>query len=148
MSELIDRDDEHLRLLKLAYYVLAGITGFFSLFPLLWIFLGGIFASGVIPANKGSEGDPRVFGFIFIGIGVAILLLGLASALLAFLAARNLRDRRHRTFCMVIAGVCCLYVPWGTVVGACTFMVLSRPRVKSLFGLQPAQQENLNTQLS
>ena len=32
MGELIDRDQEHLNLLKWGYYVMAGMTGFFSLF--------------------------------------------------------------------------------------------------------------------
>jgi hypothetical protein len=41
MAEMVDRDQEHLRLLKLGYYILAGMTCFFSLFALLYAGIGG-----------------------------------------------------------------------------------------------------------
>jgi TctA family transporter len=146
MGELVDRDQEHLRLLKIGYYIMAATTAFFSLFALIWVAMGGLFASGVIPANKNSSDDPRVFGFIFLGIGLAVFILGLVSAFLTYFAGRSLDERRRRIFCLVIAGLCCLQMPWGTVVGIATFIVLDRPSVKALFGtsgtLQPGQGES------
>ena len=117
----------------MGYYVMAGMTGLFSLFSLLYIALGGLFASGVIPAKEGSTDDPRLMGLIFLGVGVAVLLIGLGIALLAFFAGRSLRDRRRRTFCLIVAGLSCLQIPWGTVIGVCTISVLNRPGVKALF---------------
>ena len=133
MGALIDRDEEHLRLLKVTYYVLAGISGLFSLFPLLWVGLAGILMSGAIPAPSNSNGNPARMGLVFLSFGIAATILGLTLTLLTFLVARNLRDRRHRTFCMVIAGLCCLYVPCCTAIGVCAFIVLNRSTVKMLF---------------
>lgn len=133
MAELVDRDEEHLRLLKLGYYIMAGMMGFFSLFSLIYIFLGGIFASGAIPVKDGSRDDPRLMGIIFLGLGIGVLLIGLTATSLTYFTGRSLRDRRHRVFCLIIAALCCLQIPWGTAIGVCTFMVLGRPSVKAQF---------------
>src|SRR5690349_18062598 len=127
MGELVDRDDEHLRLLKMGYYIMAGMMGFFSLFSLLYIFLGGLFASGAVPVKEASRDDPRLMGFIFLGLGVGVLFVGLTATFLTFLTGRSLRDRRRHMFCLIIAALSCLQIPWGTAIGVCTFMVLNRP---------------------
>jgi len=133
MGQLVDRDDEHLRLLRIGYYIQAGMVAFFSLFALLYVFLGAVFFSGVIPANQRGAFEPRQFGLIFAGIGVALFAIGVAFALLSWLTAQYLRDRRHWTFCIVIACLTCLQFPWGTALGVLTILVLSRPEVKALF---------------
>ena len=132
MAELVDRDQEHLRLLVIGFYIMAGITGFFSLFSLVYIGFGAMFASGVIPAS-GSGGDAEMMGRFFLVIGVGVFILGLAATLLTLLAGRCLRKRRYRVFCVVIAALACLQIPWGTALGVCTIMVLNRPGVKGLF---------------
>ena len=136
MGELVDRDLEHLRLLKYGYYIMAGITGLFSLFSLIYIGIGTIFASGVVPANNGS-GDLRPMGFIFVGLGVAVLLVGLIGTVLMYLVGKSLAEHRRRVFCIVMAALCCLQMPWGTAIGICTLIVLNRPAVKLLFGDAP-----------
>ena len=133
MGELVDRDQEHLRLLKLGYYILAGIGAFTALFSLLFIGMGVLFASGAIPAQPGSADDPRLAGLIFLGMGFAFLLLCLAGTWLVYYTGRSLGERRRWTFCMVVAVLCCLQVPWGTVIGVCTIIVLNRPEVKASF---------------
>jgi hypothetical protein len=135
MGELVDRDVEHLRLLRLGFYIMAGMTGLMSLFSLLWVGMGVLFTSGAFfPANASPSGDPRAMGVFFLVVGLVVLLLGLATTYLTFLTGRYLGNRRHSTFCMVMAGLCCLQIPWGTVIGVCTIMVLSRPSVKGMFG--------------
>jgi hypothetical protein len=136
MGELVDRDLEHLRLLKIGYYVMAGMAGLFSLFSLIYIVLGGVFASGLIPADA-SSGDPRLVGVIFLAVGGAVLLLGLGMTFLIYLTGRSLAEHRRRIFCLVIAVLCCFQIPWGTAIGVFTFMVLSRPSVKAMFDAQP-----------
>ena len=133
MGELVDRDQEHLDLLKLSYYILAGTTGFFSLFALIYIGLGALIASGVMSPMPGNPSDPRLMGLIFLFIGLAVLLVGLTITFLTYWAGRCLRDRRHRTFCIFIACLCCLHLPFGTAIGVCTFIVLGRPSVRALF---------------
>jgi len=132
MGELVDRDVEHLRLLEWAYYILAGVTGLFSLLALLYVGLGAAFTSGAISERSGS-GDPRIVGMILLVAGLVVLVIGLASAALLYLAGRYLRNRRHRIFCIVVAVLCCLQFPWGTVIGIWTIVALSRASVRALF---------------
>lgn len=133
MAELIDRDQEHLRLLMWAHYIWAGAVGFFSLFAVIYIGIGAMMASGAFPQPRQGDGDPRMAGMFFIAGGSAFLILGVTFALLMFFAGRSIRDRRRRIFCQIIGGLNCLQVPFGTVMGVCTIMVLNRPEVKLLF---------------
>jgi ABC-type branched-subunit amino acid transport system permease subunit len=138
MGELVDCDQEHLNLLKLSYYILAGTTGFFSLIAVLYIGLGALFASGVLPSTPNDAGNTRIMGLIFLSIGLVVMLISVAITFLTYWAGRCLRDRRHRTFCVVIACLSCLHVPFGTAIGVCTIIVLGRPRVRALFETPPA----------
>ena len=105
MGELVDRDQEHLYLLKLGFYIMAGTAGFFSLFSLLYIGLRGIFASGAIPVKAGSTDDPKFIASIFLGIGIAFLLFGMTVTFLTYFAGRSLAKRRRRILCIVVAGL-------------------------------------------
>ena len=49
------------------------------------------------------------------------------------LAGRFLAARRRHLFCIVIAGIACMFMPMGTVLGIFTIIVLMRPSVKELF---------------
>jgi hypothetical protein len=135
MGDLIDRDVEHLRLLHIGFYIMAGLSAFASLFALIYIALGGVFVAGVFNGIGGNTANtlPPFFGWIFVGIGVFFLFIGLTIALLLFLTGKCLQQRTHRTFCMVMAGLCCLQVPWGTAMGICAINVLNRPSVRTIF---------------
>ncbi|MDZ4816523.1 MAG: hypothetical protein SGI71_09690 [Verrucomicrobiota bacterium] len=50
-----------------------------------------------------------------------------------------LRMRRYRTFCLVSAAISCIHLPFGTVLGIFSLMVLLRPSVKKIF------DENIGT---
>jgi len=136
MGELIDRDQEHLRLLHIAFYIMAGLSAFISLFSLVYMAMGGIFLAGALSAmgNAANQIPPQL-GWIFIGIGAFFLFFGLTITVLLFLAGKSLQRRHHRTFCMVMAGLCCLQIPWGTAIGICAINVLNRPSVRMLFEL-------------
>jgi hypothetical protein len=131
MAELVDRDQEHLRLLKLGFYCLAGISGFYTLFSLPFIGLGAIVAiSG--QATKAGQ-DPRIMGALFVVFGFAFFLMGGAMTWLTYYAARGMEARRHRVLCMILAGLWCLSFPFGTMIGVSAILVLNRPSVKALF---------------
>jgi hypothetical protein len=48
-------------------------------------------------------------------------------------AGRFLARRKHHLFCLVVAGVECLFFPFGTVLGVFTIIVLMRPSVQQAF---------------
>jgi hypothetical protein len=71
--------------------------------------------------------------FIFAAVIAVVILLGWTFGAAQIYVGRCLRDRRHFIFVLVIAGLECAFVPWGTALGVFTFVVLTRPTVKALF---------------
>ncbi|HLG41761.1 MAG TPA: hypothetical protein VI643_00240 [Planctomycetota bacterium] len=131
---MIDRDEEHLRLLSIFHYVYAGITAFCSSIPLLHVTIGIALLSGAIPESEKDSASLKVAGWMFVAIGGAIVLLGWTFAVLLFMAARRLGSRRGKVFCTVVAALSCLHIPLGTVLGVFTLLVLSRPSVQARLG--------------
>jgi hypothetical protein len=139
------QDREHLRLLSIGHYVYAGITAVFSLFPLFHVGFGLLMALSPAFARppSGSGPPPQIFGLLFIVIGGAIILVGETFALLNYLAGRFVKQRRSRTFILVIDALNCLNVPLGTVLGVFTFVVLSRPSVRAQFERGPGDEASV-----
>jgi hypothetical protein len=147
MGELVDKDREHLRLLTLFYYVNAGMNAVFSCLGLIYVAMGALFLANPGTFGKGVDGAPlTIVGYFFTILGAVFLLLGLGFSACLALAGRSLSQRRHRLFCLVIAGINCLFLPYGTLLGVFTFVILMRPSVQALFAgapppLPPAQLE-------
>ena len=135
-------DEEHLRLLSIGYYISAGVSAFFSLFGLMYLFMGlmvGTAFSSAAKAGQHAEGMPPQMAGWMIGIfGGLFFLFGASMAIAKFLTGKYLRQRRSRTFCQVIAGITCLSIPFGTALGVATFMVLGKPSVQNLFNRSTA----------
>jgi hypothetical protein len=133
---------EHLRLLSIFHYVVAGLIALVSLLPGLQLVLGLLMAGGQLaPEDEGS----RVAGFCLSGCASFFLALGLGFAALIALAGRSLAERRRYTYCLVAATILCLFVPFGTVLGVLTIVVLVQPPVKALFGIPaPAALERFS----
>ena len=127
-----NRDLEHLRLLSIFHYVAAGILGFFSCLPFMHIAMGLFFILAPEVFDNG-EPPPKFFGWFFVIMGSVFVLGGWTVTILLIVAGRFLKRHKRRIFCMVIAGISCLFMPVGTVLGVFTIIVLSRPTVKTLF---------------
>lgn len=123
-------DLEHLKLLSIGYYVMAGFTLLFSFLPLIYVGMGAFMVSGRLPVSGGS---PLTVGWVAIAFGAVAMLLIMASALLNFLTARFIAARERRMFCIVIAALNCLHAPLGLLIGVFTLVVLSRDSVRALF---------------
>jgi len=134
MGRMVDRDLEHLRLLGLVYYILAGVSGIGTLGTAIWFaFAGTSFSQISMNSAAGGLFARPLMGAILGGAGVVALAAGLGWALLAYFTGRNLGEHRARVFCTVIAAMTCLSIPWGTALGVCTLAVLNRRSVKMLF---------------
>ena len=127
-------DKEHLKLLSLGYMISAGVTAFFSLFGLIYVAIG-IMISTTLPQAAADAGEefPAFVGWIFAGIGLAIFLLTIAFAAVKFWVASCIKRRKWRLFCMIVAGISCFEIPYGTLLGVLSFIVLERPSVVRLF---------------
>ena len=134
-SHQIMQDAEHMKLLAIFYYVFGGLSCFGSLFGVLYIAMGTMFSRIAVKAAASSPGaaPPAEMGSIIIVIGVVITLLCVVMGVGSILTGRWISARKNKTFCLVVAGISCLSVPFGTVLGVFTFLILSRPTVAALF---------------
>lgn len=127
-------DAEHLRLLAIFHFVSAALAFVGVLFASLYfVLIWAVFANPELWAQS-QEGPPpegviTIFQW-FTGVGVVWFVVACVGNLLSGL---YLRTRRHRTFSMVIAGINCLHVPLGTLLGVFTLVVLGRESVRKLY---------------
>ena len=131
----MNQDSEHLRLLSIFHYVVAGLAALFSFFLLVYTTVGGIFifAARHGTPKPGEELPPEFLGWIFIVLGSLLFLLGIAMAICILIAGRCLSRRKCYSFALVIACIECLFIPFGTILGGFTIVALSRESVRELF---------------
>ena len=136
----MNQDREHLRLLAIFHYIVAGLAAFFSFFPLLYTTIGAIFifVARHGTAKQGEELPPEFLGWIFVGLGSFLFLLGIIMAICILIAGRCLTRSKCYSFTLVVACVECLFIPFGTILGVFTIIALSRESVKALFSTAPA----------
>jgi hypothetical protein len=129
----MNEDLQYLKLLSIFHYIVGGLAVLFSFIPIIYVVIGILAVS--IPGTFEAEGDamPLFFGWIFIIIGAVLLVLGWAFSACLMIAGRSLGRQVHYIFCMVIAGIECMFMPFGTVLGVFTIVVLARPSVKEMF---------------
>lgn len=134
------QDDDHLRILAICYYVMAGLSGFTALYFLMYAFMGSIFA--FIPASQSGSGGPMpaFMSSIFAVIGGFGVVVSAVKAFFDVRAGLCLARKQGYTLPFVMAVITCLSVPIGTLLGVFTIVVLTRPSVKYAFGQGPAPQ--------
>ena len=129
----MEENIEYLRLLSIFHYVVGGLAALFACFPIIYIAVGVL--ALYVPGSMDAEGEalPALFGWIFIVFGGALILVGWAFAVFSIVAGRYLARQAHYLFCMVMAAIECIFIPFGTVLGIFTILVLSKPSVKKMF---------------
>ena len=126
------QDDQHLRLLSVFHVVLAVFGALLSLVPVIHLVIGLSIATGRLPADGAP--DAAWVGWIFVAMSAMFIVGGLTFSVCLLLAGRYLRQRRHYTFCLVMAALSCMLAPFGTVLGVLTILVLMRESVRVAFG--------------
>ncbi len=134
----MNQDQEHLRLLSIFHYVVAGLSALFACFPVIHLSVGLflILAPGKM-TGSGEAPPPAFIGWIFVVLAACFILAGWTFAACVFATGRCLAQRRHLLFCQVMGGIECAFMPFGTVLGVFTLLVLTRESVKPLFGVLP-----------
>ncbi len=132
-SPLITAHD--LRLLSIGYYIQGGIAAVYTLLILAYsAFATALLANinKIAGQSNQQELPPALFSIISILLTV---LLGLACAytICMFLAAYWLPRFRNKLFIQILGALNCMAIPYGTVLGIFTLMVLQRPSAKQFF---------------
>ncbi len=134
---LSQQDADHLRLLSIFHYVVAGLAAVFALIFVFHIVMGIAVLNGALPmSSNGHPSSPQeqqLAGWVFIIMGGGVVSCGLVLAGVIAYAGHCLKQRRRYLLCMIVAGLSCLFTPFGTVLGVFTLIVLLRPQVKAAF---------------
>src|SRR5688572_16578976 len=104
MTPASAQDLEHLKLLSVFHYVVAGLTALFSLFPIFHVIIGLLIATGQmdpVDRHRHGEGPPAAFGWIFAAFGCAFIAAGMTLAAVIFSAGRCIAKRRRHMFCLI-----------------------------------------------
>jgi hypothetical protein len=125
-------DEDQLGWLSIMFWVSGGAALLFSLYFLIYVGLGLAIAS--IPPTGDASSPPAFFGLIFAGFGLVGFSFLAALGALKILSGFWIRKHKHRVTVMVVAGISCLEIPYGTLLGVLTFVVLGRSSVAALFG--------------
>lgn len=127
-----NEDAKTLSLLAMFHYIVGGIMALFSCMPLIHVTMGIAMVTGNFFGETG-EMPPPFFGWMFVIMGSVFVIGGWLTALAIILAGRKLSRHESRTFCMVVAGVECMFMPFGTVLGVFTLITLTKESVQALF---------------
>jgi hypothetical protein len=122
-------DQQYIRTLSILYYVFGGIQAVGASLPVIHL----IFGIAFVASDMGPQGPPPFFGWIFVVIGAAAILIGWPIAILALLAGGRLRRWQSYNLCFAAAVAACIVVPLGTALGVLTLIELSKPEVKAAF---------------
>lgn len=129
-------DNDHLRLISIFHFVMAGFSAAGLLFILAhFAIMRAVFTNPDMWKNQQGGSPPpdeffAIFQWMYLFIGLFILAIGIGN----FLSALYLRKKKNRTFSMIVAGINCMNMPLGTVLGVFTFIVLLRNSVREAYG--------------
>ena len=130
----MNQDEKYLNLLSIFHSVVAGLSALLACFPIIHLVFGIItIVIGLQPSSDYRGPPPALFGGFFVAVASIAIVLGWAFAIAIAVAGWHLRRRKHHTFCLVVAGIECMAVPYGTVLGVLTLILLLRPSVEALF---------------
>lgn len=125
----MNQDESHLNGLAVGHYVVGALAALFACLPLIHMSIGLAFlfgADGMVDDH--GQPAPEWFGWLF-------FLIGQAIAVSIILSGRFLKQRKRYWFSFVLACIACAFMPFGTVLGVLTIIVLSRDSVKAIYGI-------------
>lgn len=130
----MDDDIKNLNLLSIFHFVVGGIAALFSCMFLIHLFVG---LSVLIAPESWSGGNgempPQLFGYIFTFMGGLFFVLGIAFSSLVIYSGVLLKKHKKRMFSFVMACIACVFIPFGTVLGVFTIIVLSKESVIDIY---------------
>ncbi|WOO41675.1 hypothetical protein [Rubellicoccus peritrichatus] len=125
-------DAEHLKLLAIFHYILGALSLCSILFILLHYMLFSTFFNNpdFFPEGEKPPEMPEGFFILIMAFYVLGALFSIVSGGLLIASARFIQKRKNRTFSIIVAGLCCLMFPFGTILGVFTLMKLLSDSVK------------------
>lgn len=134
-NQQMKQNEQYLYYLSIGYYVVGGITALMACFPVIHLLVGlGLMFAGLTGQMPAEEGFiPVMFGAFFAAFAAVFILSGWGLAYVLVRAGGHLQARQKHTFCIVAAGLACIIMPFGTVLGVLSLILLLQPEVRVLF---------------
>ncbi len=123
-------DERVLDLLGVFHYVVGGLMILGASIFLIHLAMGIAILTGEF---DGEQPPPEFMGIIFVILPSLVILAGWTLAGFLIAAGNRLRGRRKHGFCLVMAGIECVFMPFGTVLGIFTLVTLMKEDVRLLF---------------
>jgi hypothetical protein len=137
-----------MNLLAIGFYVRGGMMLLFGCFFMLYV--GMLFAFSMIPesswnqptthiaANATANSTPAPLAAkpvpppvaifrVMAGIMSGMVVLAWIAGALTLYSGNCIKKRKHRVLVYVMAGLNCFFIPYGTLLGVFTFIVLGSP---------------------
>lgn len=128
----VDQDREHLHLLSVFHFILAGLSlvgiPFLALhyFMMIRVFLNDATWRSATNGSPPPDEFFLVLNIFYIVMGVMMVLSAVANALSGW----YLRQWKNRMFSLIVSGLNMLAMPIGTALGIFTLVVLCRNSVR------------------
>jgi hypothetical protein len=144
-------DDLNLRLLSIFHCIVGGFILFFLSMPLIILALGFvdiissesilkvIVISSELMVESGGDMLPRFLGTIVLGVVIIFYLMIFGVAVSMLVSGIFLSRRKHYLFSLIVACIECIFIPFGTILGIFTAIVLSRDSIKGLYYSSPKE---------
>jgi hypothetical protein len=138
-------DQEHLRLLALLHYIAGGLTiAFSSLFIVHTLFFAFLASHPQWIADHRLHQvaiQPFALMRMLAFVMGSVVVLGIAFGVAQILSGRFIARRRYRGISLGVAILNLLLIPYGTLLGVFTLVVLARDNVRDLY-LQAQRQKH------
>ncbi len=131
----MEEDIRYLNLLAIFHMIVAGIVGLLSCLPLIDLFIGVPMLKDVPYALSQNEffSQTTLTPLIFILLPSGMTVIGWMFAVAIALNGYYLKNRKWLNYCMIVSGVETILMPFGTVLGVFTIILLTKPNVKNRF---------------
>lgn len=133
MAETTNKS-QTLELAGIFHYVLAAFIFISGLPALIFMGIGSIAVMGIL-SDSPHDAEIGLFAVSLIFFVGPLVYMGLfwTLAALVLMAGRRIGQRTNLGFCQIIAGLECLFVPFGTILGVLTLLLLTREDVRGEF---------------
>lgn len=128
------KDNDQLKLLAVFHFVVGGLALFGIGFLFLHYFImNTVFSRPELWKNHQGNFPPKEFLSIFVWFYFFMGVIMLVTCLVNILSGVFLLKKKHHLFSLIVAGLNCLQIPFGTALGVCTFIVLQRDSVRQSY---------------
>ncbi|WBL23870.1 hypothetical protein [Zunongwangia sp. HRR-M8] len=128
MEALQTNPGRNLETYRILFIIKAVLNLAFTLFGLIYIIIGFVIPSQAMPNHFFN-----LFNVVFFIVGSVFILLSIILAVITFLAAKYLKERKNWSFIVAVSVVNCLTGVLGIVLGILTIIELQKPEVRALF---------------